>query len=131
MAWGRFNKPEVVDLASFDPEADYSARELEAYADAFLKADSKDQEQKRQAGEEFVQTNILFADHLYNRSRREIGNASGIADPTLTAGLQDTKYKKPGRFTGDGQMMYNRTHPRGRKVNSPEQRKTNGASYYR
>lgn len=31
----------------------------------------------------------------------------------------------------DGQRMYNRTHPAGRKVNSLEARKRHGASYYR
>jgi hypothetical protein len=41
------------------------------------------------------------------------------------------KSDRPGVTAGDGQMMYNRTHPRGRKVNSVEQRKRNGASWYR
>ena len=119
--WRRYNKPEVVDFDTFDPNATYTARELEAFSEALLRADAKDNPD--------VETNILFAEHLYSRQRREIGNSTGIADPTLTASLQDKN--KPGRFAGDGQMMYNRTHPRGRKVNSEEQRKKNGASYYR
>jgi phage major head subunit gpT-like protein len=122
MSWQRgYRKTQVVDPATFDPQADYTARELEAYAEAILRQDAK--------ANPDADTNILFDEHLYSRTRREIGNASGIADPTLTVSLQDKN--KPGRHTGDGQMMYNRTHPRGRKVNSEEQRKRNGASYYR
>jgi hypothetical protein len=56
---------------------------------------------------------ILFEEHLQQRRRREIYNATGTPDPAIKAGI------------------YNRTHPQGRKVNSPEQRKKNGASYYR
>jgi hypothetical protein len=56
---------------------------------------------------------ILFEEHLYQRRRREIYNASGTPDPSIVAGI------------------YNRCHPDGRKVNSPEQRKKNGASFYR
>lgn len=56
---------------------------------------------------------ILFEEHLHQRRRREIYNSIGTPDPSIVAGI------------------YNRTHPEGRKVNSPEQRKKNGASYYR
>jgi len=56
---------------------------------------------------------ILFEEHLQQRRRREIYNTTGVPDPSIKAGI------------------YNRTHPQGRKVNSPEQRKRNGASYYR
>lgn len=121
--WQRFSKPEPVDFSDFSEEEDYSARELEAFADALLRADS------RQFTNYSREHGILFAEHIYTRQRREIGNASGVADPTLTASLQDKQ--KPGRHSGDGQTMYIRTHPRGRKVNSREQRKKNGASYYR
>ena len=56
---------------------------------------------------------IVFEEHLQQRRRREIYNTTGVPDPSIKAGI------------------YNRTHPQGRKVNSPEQRKRNGASYYR
>lgn len=56
---------------------------------------------------------ILFEEHIYSRRRREIYTTVGLPDPSIVQGL------------------YNRTHPQGRKVNSPEQRKKNGASYYR
>lgn len=56
---------------------------------------------------------ILFEEHLQSRRRREIFPANGTPDPSIVAGI------------------YNRTHPQGRKVNSSEQRKKNGASWYR
>lgn len=56
---------------------------------------------------------ILFEEHFHSRKRREIYTSLGTPDPSIVAGI------------------YNRTHPQGRKVNSPEQRKRNGASWYR
>lgn len=56
---------------------------------------------------------ILFEEHLQSRRRREIFPANGTPDPSIVAGI------------------YNRTHPQGRKVNSEEQRRKNGASYFR
>lgn len=64
---------------------------------------------------------ILFENHLQERRRREIYTEIGTPDPALT---QD-------RFGRPTQGMYNRTHPDGRKVNTAEQRKKSGASYYR
>lgn len=56
---------------------------------------------------------ILFEEHFHSRRRREIYTSVGTPDPSIVAGI------------------YNRTHPQGRKVNSADQRKKNGASYYR
>lgn len=56
---------------------------------------------------------ILFESHLHNRRRREIYNAEGIPDPSIVSGI------------------YNRFHPNGRKINSLDQRRRNGASWYR
>lgn len=56
---------------------------------------------------------ILFEEHLQQRRRREIYNTQGVPDPQIKSGI------------------YNRIHPQGRKVNSAEQRKKNGASFYR
>lgn len=56
---------------------------------------------------------ILFEEHLQSRKRREIYTTIGTPDPSIKQG------------------MYNRTHPQGRKVNSKEQRKKNGASFFR
>lgn len=55
---------------------------------------------------------ILFENHLQDRRRREIYNSIGTPDPSINKGI------------------YNRSHPQGRKVNTPEQRAKNGASYY-
>lgn len=56
---------------------------------------------------------ILFEHHLQDRRRREIYTTVGTPDPSIQQG------------------MYNRIHPQGRKVNTKEQRKRNGASFYR
>jgi hypothetical protein len=56
---------------------------------------------------------ILFEEHFQSRKRREIYTTVGTPDPSIVAGI------------------YNRVHPQGRKVNSEEQRKKNGASFYR
>lgn len=63
---------------------------------------------------------ILFEQHIYNRKRREIYTKDGIPDPAFTT----DRWGRP--TTG----IYNRTHPQGRKVNSPESRRKNGSSYY-
>jgi hypothetical protein len=116
-----FQRIEPVDYSTFDPsKSDYSAAELEAYTDALLKLDIKENGNVE---------NILFREHLAARDRREIKVGSGVADESLTNLLPKTD--RPGVTSGDGQMMYNRTHPRGRKVNSKEQRLRNGASFYR
>jgi hypothetical protein len=59
------------------------------------------------------ENSILFENHLRDRHRREIQTSIGTPDPSIARG------------------MYNRTHPQGRKVNSKEQRKRNGASFFR
>lgn len=56
---------------------------------------------------------ILFKNHLDDRRRREIYTSVGTPDPAINRG------------------MYNRTHPQGRKVNTAEQRKRHGASFFR
>jgi hypothetical protein len=56
---------------------------------------------------------ILFENHLQDRKRREIYTSVGTPDPSIQQGI------------------FNRTHPEGRPVNSPEQRRRNGASFYR
>lgn len=118
---GYFQRIEPADYSTFDlTKDDYSGAELEAYADAFLKQDIKENGNVQ---------HILFREHLAARGRREMSVGSGVADGTLTNLLP--KSDRPGVTSGDGQMMYNRTHPRGRKVNSKEQRSRNGASFYR
>ena len=119
MAWQRRNARDLPDPETLDPEGDYTGRELEEYADALLRQDARTHNPIN--GE----NPILFEEHLYNRRRREILVASGTPDELQ--GLED----KPGVTRGDGQRIFNRTHPQGRKVNSEDQRRRNGASYYR
>lgn len=64
---------------------------------------------------------ILFEEHLQSRKRREISPGTGTPE--------DPRILMPKGHTG--LPIYNRTHPQGRKVNSPEQRRKNGASYFR
>lgn len=56
---------------------------------------------------------ILFEEHFQSRRRREIYNSLGSPDPSIVSGI------------------YNRAHPQGRKINTPEARAKHGASYYR
>jgi hypothetical protein len=56
---------------------------------------------------------ILFEEHIQSRRRREIYTSLGTPEPEIVSGI------------------YNRVHKDGRKVNSEEQRKRNGASFYR
>lgn len=92
----------------------YSPRELEQLADELLLKDAKAVDpktgNKRGIGGE---NPILFYAHLQARRRREIQPANGVPDPSIVQGI------------------YNRTHKDGRKVNSEEQRRKNGASFYR
>lgn len=106
-----YNKDERIEFVEGEQ---YTNAQLEQLADQFLRddANSIDEEtgKRRGIGGEDP---ILFAEHLYQRQRREILNENGIPEPGLVKGL------------------YDRTHPEGRKVNSPEARAKHGASWYR
>lgn len=65
---------------------------------------------------------ILFEAHLYNRKRRELLATDGVVDPAFT---MDRWGKRP------TQGLYYRSHPQGRKTNTPEQRKQHGAGFYK
>lgn len=111
--WNR-EVEEAIELEDHHVGADFSNRQLEAEADRILREAAKTIDpgtgRERGIGGE---NPILFEDHLHQRRRREIQCENGTPDPGIVVGL------------------YNRTHPQGRKVNSPDQRKRNGASYYR
>jgi len=98
----------------YEEGKEYTPKELEQLADQLLRAHANsvdpDTGKKRGIGGEDP---ILFAQHLYERQKREILNENGVPEPSLVQG------------------MYYRTHPEGRKVNSEEQRKKHGAAFYR
>lgn len=107
-----------MNVTQFDPaRTDYSVQDLEDFTDAILRADKKENGRVH---------HILFEEHLKSRRRRE--PSLGTVDETLTNLL--SKSDRPGVTAGDGQMIFNRRHPKGRKVNNKEQRKRHGASYY-
>lgn len=103
-----------------------SHQEFDPFTDAILKEDIKAKKDREEEDDAPV---ILFKEHIISRERREVPVDATQIDGTLTNMLK--KSDRPVDASGDGQMMYNRTHPRGRKVNSKEQRTKHGASFYR
>jgi hypothetical protein len=99
------------ELEPFDPNKEYTARELEAYANQMLREDIAENKEGPR---------VLFQEHIEPKWRKEVNSTSGTVDDAITNSMSN-----------DGQRIYNRTHPQGRKVNSPESRKRHGASYYR
>jgi hypothetical protein len=85
----------------FDPSVKHSRERLDIYATAFLSVNDVGSDD-----------GVLFNEHLRERGKREIYNAHGFPEPNIVEG------------------MYWRSHPSGRKVNSLEQRRANGTSYY-
>lgn len=63
---------------------------------------------------------ILFESHIYDRMRREIFVNEGTPDPAFSMD----------RFGRPGHLIYNRSSPNGRRVNSEISRKSSGSSYY-
>jgi hypothetical protein len=110
-----FRKDALAELPEFDPNrTDYTERELAMYSDMLLRAADKD------FNDAHEDCPVLFQEHIEPRWRKEVPVASGTPDATITRSLSK-----------DGHTMYNRQHPQGRKVNSKEQRRDNGASYFR
>lgn len=101
------------DLDTFDPEKnDYTDSELEAYTDLLL---WKHKEEQKNGPE------ILFQEHIESsRWSREVLSANGVPDDEITHATSN-----------DGQTMYWRYHPQGRRLNSEKNRIKNGASIYR
>jgi len=110
----------VVDLGEdreslvIEEDEHYTPSELDLMADEILRAHARsiDPETGKPVGIG-ASPPILFEEHVYSRKRREIYNQNGVPDPNIVSGI------------------YWRTHPQGRKVTTPEQRKKNGASWYR
>jgi len=99
-------------------------RLVEFAAEAMLRED-----QQKVGRKEWEQHNILFQGQLDNAKRKEIQPSGGVVDDSLS-NLPINK-NRPGTFSGDGQGMYWRQHPEGRKVNTKEQRERHGAGFYR
>ena len=97
-------------------------KELDELADQYLRDDIKNNDSHLMTGD----NPILFFEHVKSRWRREVQTGEGIPDPHLSI-----DGGKPGAKTNNQPGLYNRTHPRGRKVNSEEQRRRHGASFYR
>lgn len=102
----------------------YTDRELDQIADQFLRDDARTINPETGKPKGISGENpILFEEHLSKRKSREImtraDERNGIIDPAFS-------------LNSNGQRgMYNREAPDGRKVNTEEQRKKNGASWYR
>lgn len=94
-----------------DPEQHYTPGELDEIATEILRSHAR--AINPDTGKPNGLQGLLFEEHLYSRKRREIYNINGVPDPNIASG------------------NYWRSHPQGRKINTPEQRKRNGASYYR
>lgn len=113
-----WNNKDAIDRPDYDQDkadkGEYNSKDLEYYADQILRKESASVDpetgKRRGIGGE---NPILFEEHIYARKRREIFCEQGVPDPSIVAGI------------------YNRYHPKGRKINSSSQRKSNGASYYR
>lgn len=112
-----FNPPERIE---YEEGKQYTDKELEQLADQFLRDDAKSIDAATGKPKGIQGENpILFEEHLRKRASREIGNERGVADPAYTLNSNG----QPG--------MYNRVAPDGRKVNSEDQRRRNGASFFR
>ena len=112
-----FTPPERIE---YEEGKHYTQRELDQLADQFLRDDAKSIDAITGKAKGIQGDNpILFEEHLRKRASREIGNERGVADPAYTLNSNG----QPG--------MYNRVAPDGRKVNSEEQRRRNGASFFR
>lgn len=112
----------VVDLGKEDEEENlvlyseehYTPSELDEMATEILRAHARSIDVETGKARGIAGENpVLFEEHLYSRKRREIYNQNGVPDPSINEG------------------MFWRTHPQGRKVNSDDQRKKHGASFYR
>ena len=107
----------IVDLKNLPPKSRYaSAMFQDMFGEAMLRSDIRSQEKPQQYQR---QLGILFEGQLKKRQQREKHGKNGVVDDTITqAG------------SPDGQRIYNRSHPEGRRVNSDEQRREHGASFY-
>lgn len=113
-SWGEI-KSELPEIESFDESKPWTPYQLDRFADRILWNDIDS------GRDHLVEPCVLMYEHLKARRKKEIYVASGVPDATLMSEA----------LAPDGQFMYWRTHPQGRKVNDKEQREKNGAGWYR
>jgi hypothetical protein len=110
-----FRKEALEELPEFDPNrTDYSERELAMYADKMLWESSSENDLRKS------DYPVLMQEHAESKWRKELNVGTGTPDAAISSAASP-----------DGQRMFNRQHPQGRKVNSSQARKIHGAGYYR
>lgn len=108
----------IIDLNNLDPSSKYSSSSfMEQFAEAMLREDINKQESPQRYQKHVL--GIKFDGQLKKIETREKHSKSGTVDDSITAA-----------GSPDGQRIYNRSHPEGRKVNTEEQRKEHGSSYF-
>lgn len=112
-SWG-LDKRLLPLMSEFSENEELTSWQLDRFADRLLWDDIEE------GNDHCQEPYILMYEHLKERRKREIYVTSGKPDKVLMASL-----------SADEQFMYWRTHPKGRSVNSKEQREKNGAGWYR
>ena len=114
MKRSRWEEEEVVWDEERAARGEYTKSQLEIMANQIIRehARSIDPETGKRRGYDGDENPVLMAEHLHARKKREIIVTSGIPDPAYVSGY------------------FNRSHPQGRPMNSPE-RRARGASFYR
>lgn len=93
------------EVPDFDPDQEYSDRQLQMIAEKILINDPKPHREHPA---------ILLAPHYIERAKREIYTQRGTPDPSIVNGL------------------YWRTHPNGRKfIADPDERRKHDSSFYK
>ncbi|MDB5280880.1 MAG: hypothetical protein JWR61_5835 [Ferruginibacter sp.] len=152
-------KREEEETPEFEEGREYTNRQMELMADAWLREDAR-AEMCRTCGARGVLTGkvktlaegvtdkagnelhlefpeyVCEKDHHWFQGEGEARGIGGEAPILFEEHLQSRRRREifPTNGTPDPSIVagiYNRTHPQGRKVNSKEQRSRNGASWYR
>ena len=107
-----------VDLKNLDPKSKYASQHfIEQFGEAMLRTDINKAESPQRYQKHVV--GVKFESQLKKITSREKHSKSGVVDDTITSA-----------GSPDGQRIYNRSHPEGRRVNTEEQRKEHGSSYF-
>ena len=108
----------IVDLKNIEPSSKYTTTFfMEQFGEAMLREDINKQESPQRYQKHTL--GVKFDGQLKKIESREKHSKSGVVDDSITAAASP-----------DGQRLYNRSHQDGRRVNTEEQRKEHGSSYY-